>query len=109
MNGAVRPPGPIPASFKPEDFAIFAGNYAGRKFNLVRTFQKDGHTVGMCGDGAHDAPALRQAQLGISVSTAPAWQNRQPALSLPKPALAALELNHGALRFYSIGAVNRIS
>ncbi|MDQ2835189.1 MAG: HAD-IC family P-type ATPase [Acidobacteriota bacterium] len=70
LNGAVCPPGPIPDSVKPEDFAVFASILPEGKFNLVKAFQKDGHTVGMCGDGANDAPALRQAQIGIAVSTA---------------------------------------
>jgi H+-transporting ATPase len=70
LDGAVCPPGPIPTSVKPEDFAIFASILPEGKFNLVKAFQKNGHTVGMCGDGANDAPALRQAQIGIAVSTA---------------------------------------
>jgi H+-transporting ATPase len=37
------------------------------KYHLVQAFQKSGHTVGMCGDGANDAPALRQAQMGIAI------------------------------------------
>ena len=36
----------------------------------MKNYQAAGHTVGMCGDGANDAPALRQAQIGIAVSTA---------------------------------------
>jgi H+-transporting ATPase len=55
---------------KPEDFAVFASILPEGKFDLVKAFQKSGHTVGMCGDGANDAPALRQAQIGIAVSTA---------------------------------------
>lgn len=70
LNGAVCPPGAIPDSVKPEDYAIFASILPEGKFNLVKAFQKNGHTVGMCGDGANDAPALRQAQIGIAVSTA---------------------------------------
>ncbi|HVC90092.1 MAG TPA: HAD-IC family P-type ATPase [Acidobacteriaceae bacterium] len=70
LHGAVCPPGPIPEAVKPEDFAVFAGILPEGKFNLVKAFQKNGHTVGMCGDGANDAPALRQAQIGIAVSTA---------------------------------------
>jgi len=70
LDGAVCPPGPLPNSVKPEDFAVFASILPEGKFDLVKAFQKNGHTVGMCGDGANDAPALRQAQIGIAVSTA---------------------------------------
>ena len=49
---------------------MFAGVLPEDKFKLVKTYQAAGHTVGMCGDGANDAPALRQAQIGIAVSTA---------------------------------------
>ena len=70
LDGPVCPPGKVPDSVKPEDFAVFAAILPEGKFNLVKAFQKNGHTVGMCGDGANDAPALRQAQIGIAVSTA---------------------------------------
>jgi H+-transporting ATPase len=70
LNGAVCPPGPLPTGVKPEDFAVFASILPEGKFDLVKAFQKNGHAVGMCGDGANDAPALRQAQMGIAVSTA---------------------------------------
>jgi H+-transporting ATPase len=70
LNGAVCPPGKLPGAIKPEDFAVFAGILPEGKYDLVKAFQKSGHTVGMCGDGANDAPALRQAQIGIAVSTA---------------------------------------
>jgi H+-transporting ATPase len=70
LDGAVCPPGAIPDGVKPDNFAVFASILPEGKFNLVKAFQKNGHTVGMCGDGANDAPALRQAQMGIAVSTA---------------------------------------
>jgi H+-transporting ATPase len=70
LTGAVCPPGPLPAGIKPQDFAVFASILPEGKYDLVKAFQKNGHTVGMCGDGANDAPALRQAQIGIAVSTA---------------------------------------
>ncbi|MHB1793572.1 MAG: HAD-IC family P-type ATPase [Acidobacteriaceae bacterium] len=70
LDGAVCPPGPIPQTVKAQDFAVFAGILPEGKYDLVKAFQKNGHTVGMCGDGANDAPALRQAQIGIAVSTA---------------------------------------
>jgi H+-transporting ATPase len=70
LKGAVCPPGKLPDAVKPKDFAVFAGILPEGKYDLVKAFQKSGHTVGMCGDGANDAPALRQAQIGIAVSTA---------------------------------------
>jgi len=70
IDGAVCPPGPIPNRIHPEQFAVFAGVLPEDKYKLVKAFQQAGHTVGMCGDGANDAPALRQAQIGIAVSTA---------------------------------------
>jgi H+-transporting ATPase len=70
LTGPVCPPGKLPKDIKPEDFAVFASILPEGKYDLVKAFQKSGHTVGMCGDGANDAPALRQAQIGIAVSTA---------------------------------------
>jgi H+-transporting ATPase len=70
LKGAVCPPGKPPEAIEPEDFAVFAGVLPEGKYDLVKAYQKSGHTVGMCGDGANDAPALRQAQIGIAVSTA---------------------------------------
>ena len=83
----VSPPGSIPDGVLPEDFAVFAGVLPERKYNLVKAFQKSGHTVGMCGDGANDAPALRQAQMGIAVSTATDVAKSATGMVLTEPSL----------------------
>ncbi len=70
LNGTVCPAGPLPDRVTPKDFSVFASILPEGKYDLVKAFQKSGHAVGMCGDGANDAPALRQAQIGIAVSTA---------------------------------------
>jgi H+-transporting ATPase len=87
IEGAVRPPGPIPDCMSPETFAVFAGVMPDDKYHLVQALQKSGHTVGMCGDGANDAPALRQAQMGIAVSTATDVAKSAAGIVLTKPGL----------------------
>jgi H+-transporting ATPase len=48
----------------------FAEIYPEDKFLIVKSLQKGRHIVGMTGDGVNDAPALRQAEVGIAVSSA---------------------------------------
>ncbi len=54
----------------PEDCDIFARVLPQDKHAIVRALQRDGHVTGMTGDGVNDAPALRQAELGIAVASA---------------------------------------
>jgi H+-transporting ATPase len=61
---------PLPEDIDAESYSIYAGVLPEDKYQLVKVLQKHGHIVGMCGDGANDAPALRQAQMGIAVLSA---------------------------------------
>ena len=90
LKGEVCPPGPIPAGVRPEAFAMFAGVLPQDKFALVGAFQESGFTVGMCGDGANDAPALRQAQIGIAVSTATDVAKSAAGMVLMEPGLVGV-------------------
>ena len=49
---------------------VFAKMSPAQKARVVKSLQRQGHTVGFLGDGINDAPALREADVGISVDTA---------------------------------------
>ena len=104
LDGAVCPSGQIPDGVHPEDFAVFAGVLPEGKYDLVKAFQKSGHIVGMCGDGANDAPALRQAQMGIAVSTTTDVAKSAAGIVLTKPGLSGIvaSVREGRLTFQRI-------
>jgi H+-transporting ATPase len=87
LEGAACPPGAISGTAPPGDYGVYAGVLPEDKFRLVQAFQSQGHTVGMCGDGANDAPALRQAQMGIAVATATDVAKSAAGIVLTRPGL----------------------
>jgi H+-transporting ATPase len=52
------------------DFDILASVLPEDKYHLVQALQRQGHVTGMTGDGVNDAPALKQAEVGIAVANA---------------------------------------
>ena len=104
LTGAACQPGRIPDRVEPDDFSVFAGVLPEDKFRLVKAFQNAGHTVGMCGDGANDAPALRQAQIGIAVSTATDVAKSAAGIVLTEPGLAGIvaSVREGRITFQRI-------
>jgi H+-transporting ATPase len=104
LEGAICPPGPVPDAVTPEQFAVFAGVLPEDKYKLVKAFQQRDHNVAMCGDGANDAPALRQAQMGIAVSTATDVAKSAAGIVLTTPGLSGIvaALKVGRMTFQRI-------
>ncbi len=104
IGGGLCPSDSIPHGGHPEQYAVYAGVLPEDKFKLIKAFQKAGHTVGMCGDGANDAPALRQAQIGIAVATATDVAKSAAGMVLTEAGLAGIvaAVKEGRITFQRI-------
>ena len=60
------------------------------KFSIVKDLQKSGHIVGMTGDGVNDAPALKQADVGIAVSGATDAARAAASIVLTAPGISTI-------------------
>ena len=69
------------------DHDIYARVFPEHKIKLIRLLQTAGHIVGMTGDGVNDAPALKQADMGIAVASATDVARAAAGVVLTSPGL----------------------
>ncbi|PIT38110.1 magnesium-translocating P-type ATPase [Snodgrassella alvi] len=74
-----------------ERHTVFAKLTPLQKSRIIRLLQENGHTVGFLGDGINDAPALRDADVGISVDTATDIAKESADIILLEKSLMVLE------------------
>ncbi len=74
----------------PEDCDIFARVLPEDKHRIVQALQRAGHVTGMTGDGVNDAPALRQAELGVAVANATDVSKAAAGVVLTDPGLGGV-------------------
>ncbi len=68
----------------------FAQVFPEHKFHIIDVLQKQGHIVGMTGDGVNDAPALKKADCGIAVSGATDAARAAASIVLTTPGLSVI-------------------
>jgi len=70
---------------------VFARLTPSQKEDIIRALQRGGHVVGFLGDGINDAPAMKTADVGISVDTAVDVAKESADIILLKKSLLVLE------------------
>ncbi|WP_072166450.1 MULTISPECIES: magnesium-translocating P-type ATPase [unclassified Erwinia] len=73
------------------DTTLFCRLSPQQKTRVVQALQNNGHTVGFLGDGINDAPALRAADVGISVDSASDIAKESADIILLEKSLLVLE------------------
>jgi P-type Mg2+ transporter len=71
--------------------SIFAKLAPAQKEHIIRALQSKGHVVGFMGDGINDAPALKAADVGVSVNTAVDIAKESSDIILMENSLLVLE------------------
>ena len=90
LAGPVCPAGRHSRKRRAERLRRLCRHLSRAEVSAGQAFQRQGHSVGMCGDGANDAPALRQAQMGIAVSTATDVAKAAAGVVLTEPGLGGI-------------------
>jgi H+-transporting ATPase len=68
----------------------FAEIYPEDKYRIVKLLQSGGHMVGMTGDGVNDAPALKQAEMGIAMSNSTDVTKASAGIVLTEPGMGVI-------------------
>ncbi|KAA6181633.1 magnesium-translocating P-type ATPase [Pseudomonas veronii] len=74
-----------------EERTVFAKLTPLQKSRVLKALQANGHTVGFLGDGINDAPALRDADVGISVDSGTVIAKESADIILLEKSLMVLE------------------
>jgi H+-transporting ATPase len=93
ITGPVAPPGTLRENLDPataSQFDVYAGVLPEHKYYLVQALQQAGHVTGMTGDGVNDAPALRQADVGVAVAAATDVARGAASLVLTHPGIGEI-------------------
>jgi Mg2+-importing ATPase len=74
-----------------DEVTLFAKLTPPQKARIIAALKRRGHTVGFLGDGINDAPALREADVGVSVDTGADIARESADIILLEKSLLVLE------------------
>ena len=90
----------------------FAEIYPEDKYQLVKLLQEAGYMVAMTGDGVNDAPALKQAEMGIAVNNATDVAKASASVVLTEPGIQvivkAVELSRETYQRMLTWVINKV-